>query len=114
MAAARGDAFALFDTMMALRRQRAGMMQTRDQLLFCYLTVLDRATPLFTDTAVDSLAYYHGPLPAEDAARALAKAAAGAFLVRDDDAQSSEFVVVSVHTGELFFLAFFPLLFVCF
>eukprot|EP01108_Squamamoeba_japonica_P000365 TRINITY_DN1100_c0_g1_i1.p2 TRINITY_DN1100_c0_g1~~TRINITY_DN1100_c0_g1_i1.p2 ORF type:complete len:166 (-),score=124.22 TRINITY_DN1100_c0_g1_i1:25-522(-) len=79
MAAARRDAFALYDTMLALRRQRAGMMQTRDQLLFCYLTVLDRATPLFTSTDVRRCAWYDATLDATTAA-ARVRARPGAFV----------------------------------
>jgi protein tyrosine phosphatase len=83
MGEARRDAFALYDTMLALRRQRAGMMQTRDQLLFCYLAILDCATPLFTDVNVEASPAYHAALQSEAAAEAaLAAAEQGAYLFR--------------------------------
>jgi hypothetical protein len=83
MGEARRDAFALYDTMLALRRQRAGMMQTRDQLLFCYLAILDCATPLFTDVDFAASPAYHPTLQSDAAAEAvLASAEQGAYLFR--------------------------------
>jgi protein tyrosine phosphatase len=97
MAEARADALALYDTMMALRRQRAGMMQTRDQLLFCYLSILDCATPLFTNTRYEALPYYHADVHTDaDAERLLAGAEQGAYLFRP--ATQPQHVTLSVRT----------------
>jgi protein tyrosine phosphatase len=97
MAEARTDALALYDTMMALRRQRAGMMQTRDQLLFCYLAILEAATPLFTNTRVDALPCYHADVATDaDAERLLAGADQGAYLFRP--ASAPQHVTLSVRT----------------
>jgi protein tyrosine phosphatase len=97
MGEARRDAFALYDTMMALRRQRAGMMQTRDQLLFCYLAILDCATPLFTDVDFGASPMFHATLQSDAAAEAaLAGGEVGTYLFRPSAQQGH--VTLSVRT----------------
>ena len=78
----RGDseAFELRSIMLELRRQRFGMLQTKDQVLFVYLCILDTVTAHFTDTHFRDSPLFHAELRLADVESMLADSDAGTCL----------------------------------
>jgi len=90
--------FNLKDTVLKMREQRAGMVQTEEQYVFCYMSLLDKVQDILTLISYKNERWFHKNLDSNQANDLLLNKPHGAFLFRASSVPG--FIVLSAVSGK--------------